>query len=87
MIYIAKPVPDTEEWAKVCRKSCGSCPSYRPNKLNEFEPHVLFCSRGKSVKHISEINDNGCCCLNCETFKTYELEGGWFCIYGNQGKT
>ena len=81
-----KPVPDTENSIKICRKFCGSCPSFKPNKLNEFEPHALFCSRGKSSKHQSEIKDNGCSCFGCEIFKEYELEGGRFCVHDKVGK-
>ncbi|NHJ23436.1 MAG: DUF2769 domain-containing protein [Candidatus Lokiarchaeota archaeon] len=80
------PVPDTEDSIKVCRQFCGSCPSFKPNKLNEIEPHALFCSRGKTDQHLSEIKDNGCFCFGCGIFEKYELEGGWFCIYGKEGK-
>ena len=50
-----KPVPDDEESMSECRKFCGPCPSFKPNQLNEFEPHALFCSRGQTEKPLSEV--------------------------------
>jgi len=81
-----KPVPDTEESMNVCRRFCGPCPSFKPNKLNEFEPHALFCARGKTTKPMSEVEDHGCNCFGCDLFSQYDLEGGYFCFYGVEGK-
>ncbi|MFO7795471.1 MAG: DUF2769 domain-containing protein [Promethearchaeati archaeon] len=79
-------VPDTEENMNICKQFCGPCPTFKPNNLNEVEPHALFCARGASEKPKGEIKDNGCNCFNCGVFKKYGLEGGWFCIYGIEGK-
>ncbi len=46
-------VLDTEESMAEYIKFCDPCPSFKPNKLNKFEPHALFCSRGKSKKPVS----------------------------------
>ena len=75
-----KPVPDTEESLIVCRKFCGSCPSFKPNKLNEFEPHVLFCARGKTTILKEQVNNKGCNCFGCDLFSKYKLEKGYFCM-------
>ncbi len=81
-----KPVPDNEESMTQCRIFCGSCPSFKPNKINEVEPHALFCSRGQTEKHLSEVKDNGCNCFGCGLFLKYELEGGFFCMHGIGGR-
>ena len=81
-----KPVPDDEESMSECRKFCGPCPSFKPNQLNEFEPHALFCSRGKTEKPMSEVKDHGCSCFGCGLFPKYELEGGFFCMHGIEGR-
>jgi hypothetical protein len=47
---------------------------------------MLFCSRGASEKPKGQIEDKGCFCPGCGVFKNYELEGGWFCTYGPEGK-
>ncbi|MFX1358651.1 MAG: DUF2769 domain-containing protein [Promethearchaeota archaeon] len=75
-----KPVPDIEDNLKVCRKSCGLCPSFKLNKLNEFEPHVLFCARGKTSIPKEQVVNKGCSCFGCELFSKYELEKGYFCM-------
>ncbi|MFX0058208.1 MAG: DUF2769 domain-containing protein [Candidatus Hodarchaeota archaeon] len=75
-----KPVPDTEESMNVCRQFCGSCPSFKPNELNEFEPHALFCSRGQTTKFSDQVKNKGCICFGCELFSKYELENGFFCM-------
>jgi hypothetical protein len=75
-----KPVPDTEESMNECRKFCGPCPSFKPNQLNEVEPHALFCSRGPTTKPKEQCKDNGCSCFGCGLFSKYELEKGYFCL-------
>lgn len=93
---MAKPVPDTEESMAECRKRitqanpssefCGPCPSFKPNQLNEFEPHALFCSRGQTEKPIDQVEDKGCSCFGCGLFSQYELKGGYFCMHGIEGR-
>ena len=79
-------VPDTPENMEICKQFCGPCPTFMPNNLNEFPPMALFCARGMSEKPAGEITDNGCNCLGCEVFQKYDLEGGWFCMHGTEGK-
>jgi hypothetical protein len=79
-------VPDNEENMNICKQFCGPCPTFKPNKLNEVAPNALFCARGASEKPKEEIEENKCNCFNCGVFKKYDLEGGWFCIYGEGGK-
>jgi hypothetical protein len=77
---MVKPVPDTEENMKICGQFCGPCPSFKPNKINEFEPHALFCSRGQSQKPRDQIENKGCSCFGCGLYSQYELEKGYFCM-------
>jgi hypothetical protein len=81
-----KKVEDNKENMEICKQFCGPCPSFKPNNLNEIEPHALFCVRGASEKPNNEIDDNGCNCFNCGVFKKHDLEGGYFCIFGVEGK-
>lgn len=83
---MSEKVPDTPENMVICKKFCGPCPTFKPNGLNTLAPHALFCSRGKSVKRTEQIIDNGCSCLGCGVLQKYGLKGGWFCIYGTEGK-
>ena len=79
-------VEDNSENMEICKKFCGPCPTFKPNKLNEVEPHALFCARGASVKPAEDIENKGCNCFECGVFKKYGLKGGFFCIYGVEGK-
>jgi len=81
-----KKVDDNKKNMEICKQFCGPCPTFKPNKLNEVEPHALFCARGASVKPKGEIKESGCNCFNCGVFKNYDLEGGYYCIYGIEGK-
>jgi len=83
---MVKEVPDTEENMEICKQYCGPCPSFKPNDLNEVEPHALFCARGASKKPKEEIEDNGCSCMTCVVFEEYDLEDGWFCMEGKEGR-
>ena len=83
---MVEKVDDTPENMEICKQYCGPCPTFKPNKLNEVEPHALFCARGASKKPRDQIEDKGCNCFMCQVFKNYELEGGWFCIYGREGR-
>ena len=78
-------VDDTKENVEICKKNCGTCPTHKANNLSDASPGVLFCARGKSDKE--EITDEGCNCPQCAVFKEYNLSGGWFCIYGVEGKS
>lgn len=83
---MSQEVADTPENMEICKKFCGPCPTFKPNALNEVEPHALFCARGASSKPKDQISDNGCNCFGCGVFQKYGLKGGWFCIYGKEGK-
>ncbi len=78
-------VPDTPENMEVCKRFCGPCPTFKPNELNKFEPHALFCARGKSEKPTDQIVNKGCYCPDCGILLKYGLEGGWFCIDNIKG--
>jgi hypothetical protein len=81
-----QPVPNTPENMDICKKFCGPCPTFKPNKLNELEPHALFCSRGKTTKPMDQVEDKGCNCFKCDLFSKFDLEGGWFCMHGIEGR-
>ncbi len=81
-----KPVEDTKENMKICKDFCGICPTFKENKLKESPPHALFCARGKSEIPADKIVDKGCTCFGCPIYKRDDLEGGYFCIYGLEGK-
>ena len=83
---MSRKVDDTPENMEICKRFCGPCPTFKPNDPNEVEPHALFCARGASSKPREQIEDKGCNCFNCDVFRKYGLEGGWFCIYGVEGK-
>lgn len=77
-------VEDTQENMEICKRFCGTCPTYQANRMKESPPHALFCARGKSA--IADKAENkGCNCFQCEVFKKYNLKGGFFCLYGNTG--
>ncbi len=79
-------VPNTEENMNICKRFCGPCPTFKPNKLNELEPHALFCARGKTTKPLDQVEDKGCNCFKCDLFSKFDLEGGWFCMHGIEGR-
>lgn len=81
-----KPVDDNEENIATCKKFCGPCPTFKPNALNTVPPHMLFCARGASEKPVEEIEDKGCSCFGCPVFLDYEMQGGWLCIHGIEGR-
>ena len=86
MVKFLAKVPDTPENLEICKKNCGPCATFKPNQLNEYDPHALFCARGASAKPKDQINDYGCNCPGCLLWETYDLEGGWFCIHVSEGK-
>ena len=72
-----KKVEDTEENRQICMKYCGSCPTYKHNSLEKFEPGALFCARGtSSALSVKEVN---CYCPACEIFDKNNLNIGRFC--------
>jgi hypothetical protein len=79
-VIFLKPVPDTEQSIDECKKFCGLCPSFKPNQLNEFEPYILFCSRGQTKKPQDRVANKGCSCFGCDLFSKHELEKGFFCM-------
>jgi hypothetical protein len=79
-------VEDTPENMAICKRFCGPCPTFKPNKINEVPPVALFCARGQSTKPVAEIEDNGCSCFGCEIFRSHELKGAWFCMHGIEGR-
>ncbi len=72
-------VPDTPENLEICKQYCGTCPTFRENKLMESEPHALFCARGVSAK--KDAVNKGCNCMDCPVAQKYNLKGGWFCFH------
>lgn len=83
---MVQKVPDTPENMEICKKFCGPCPTFKPNTLNAVKPHALFCARGASEKPAAEIEDKGCSCFACPVFHKYELNGGWYCMHGIEGR-
>ncbi len=71
---------------RVCKDFCGTCPTFQENSLPGIDPHVLFCARGKSKIPTETLVDKECNCSECPIFVAGELEGGWFCFYGIEGK-
>lgn len=41
-------VEDNAENMEICKNFCGTCPTFRENRLKESPPHALFCARGMS---------------------------------------
>jgi len=77
-----KNVEDTPENFEICKKYCGSCPTYKSNKLSAYPPNALFCARGKSTvpsQVKQEIKKINCYCPACEIFIKCGLTIGYFC--------
>jgi len=72
-------VPDTPENLEICKRYCGTCPTFKENKLMEAEPHALFCARG--VTTTKDPVNKGCNCMDCQVTQKYHLKGGWFCFH------
>jgi len=79
---MAKIVEDNEANMAVCRDFCGPCPMFKPNELQKFEPHALFCARGESKKPKDQIKKGSCNCFSCPIFEKHELSDGYFCLKG-----
>jgi len=77
-----KKVEDTVENLQICKKYCGSCPTFKGNRLSESPPNALFCARGKSTfptQVKQEIKKINCYCPACEIFTKCGLTIGYFC--------
>jgi hypothetical protein len=71
-------VEDTIGNQELCKKYCGSCPTFRGNNLSESSPNVLFCARGTAATP-SPVKTAGCHCPACEVFTKNKLVIGYFC--------
>ena len=78
LIAVAK-VDDNAENMAICRRFCGTCPTFQENRLMDSPPNALFCARGKSER-TEAIANRGCNCPDCDVFKNYGLSGGFFCV-------
>ena len=77
-------VEDNMENMEICKRFCGTCPTYHANRMKESPPHALFCARGKSAV-ADKAENKGCNCFQCDVFKKYGLKGGFFCLHGMPG--
>lgn len=77
-------VEDNAENMEICKKFCGTCPTFKENRLKESPPHALFCARGESQDAAKAV-DKGCNCFGCEVFTRYNLKDGYFCLHGTEG--
>jgi len=75
---IMEIVDDNAENMEICKKFCGTCPTFMENQLKEAPPHALFCARGKSEK-AATTKKTGCSCPGCGVYTKYKLAGGYFC--------
>jgi RNase P subunit RPR2 len=62
----------------ICRRFCGSCPTYKENALKNGTPSLLFCARANSDKGRG-VKMVGCNCPGCGVHKRYKLTGDYFC--------
>lgn len=60
----------------MARCICGNCPSY-PGEGG------FLCAKGKSPKPITK---SGCICGDCENFKQYDLQDGYYYAAGKAGE-
>jgi hypothetical protein len=71
-------VDDNAGNMEICKKYCGSCPTYKMNNLQNNPPQGLFCARGKSsVAENAKLGN--CYCPACELFTKEHLIIGHFC--------
>jgi hypothetical protein len=63
----------------ICRRFCGSCPTYAANQLKAGKPTLLFCARGVSGK-ASGGKMEGCNCPKCGVHTRYKLTGDYYCM-------
>lgn len=70
-------IEDTEANRQICRKFCGSCPTYKRNTFEKMEPDILFCARGTSPAPSKKVGS--CFCPACELFSQHSLIIGHFC--------
>lgn len=72
-------VEDTPGNVEICKKYCGSCPTYKANHLNDYPPQFLFCARGKT-SIAEDAKPASCYCPACELFTKEHLIIGHFCM-------
>jgi hypothetical protein len=63
----------------ICRRFCGSCPTYAANQLKTGTPALLFCGRGGSGKAAGGTME-GCNCKKCGVHTRYKLTGDYYCM-------
>lgn len=62
----------------VCRKYCGTCPTYKLHNLHAHPPQALFCARGKSAV-AATLSHQACNCFECDIFKKTGMHFGYYC--------
>jgi len=72
-------VEDTEENLEKC--ICKLCPTFKNNKLADYPPTALFCSRGRS-QIPAPIKMTNCYCLGCDLFIKHGLVINNLCSRG-----
>jgi Protein of unknown function (DUF2769) len=72
-------VEDTEENLGKC--ICKLCPTFKNNKLADYSPTALFCSRGIS-QIASQVKATNCYCLGCDLFIKHGLVISHRCVKG-----
>jgi hypothetical protein len=70
-------VEDTEENLGKC--ICRMCPTFKNNRLADYPPAALFCSRGRSQIH-SQVKTTSCYCLGCDLFIGHGLVIDYLCV-------
>jgi hypothetical protein len=74
-----REVEDTEENLGKC--ICKLCPTFKNNKLADYSPPALFCSRGRS-QIPSQVKVTNCYCLGCDLFINHGLVISYLCVKG-----
>jgi hypothetical protein len=72
-------VEDTEENLGKCM--CKMCPTFKNNKLADYSPTALFCSRGRS-QIFSQVKATNCYCIGCDLFIKHGLVISHLCVKG-----
>jgi hypothetical protein len=72
-------VEDTEENLGKC--ICKLCPTFKNNKLADYSPPALFCSRGRT-QIPSQVKTINCYCLGCDLFIKHGLVINYLCVKG-----
>ncbi|OPY39299.1 MAG: hypothetical protein A4E35_00069 [Methanoregula sp. PtaU1.Bin051] len=72
-------IDDSATNVMICRKSCGTCPTYIKGNLKNYPPQLLFCARGKS-KIAGTLHRGECKCFDCDVFKKNHMNFGYYCM-------